>query len=112
MAEQRETRFKKKVQSDLKKLKNRWFYKSQEVCIKGIPDIILCLNGFFIAIELKACAKSRIDELQRYNAEQILSKGRGLALIVWPDIWEETLEILKKIDGWKDPRRPNKIKKS
>ncbi len=111
---QAETRFKKKVQSDLKKLKNRWFYKSQEVCIKGIPDIILCLNGFFIALELKASNKSRIDGLQEYNAEQIICKGRGLALIVWPDIWGEVYETLKKIDGGKDPRRPalKKIKKS
>jgi hypothetical protein len=100
------------VLADLKRLKNRWFFKSQEVCVKGIPDIILCLNGFFIAIELKACAKSRIDELQRYNAKVIHDRGGGLALIVWPEIWEKTLETLKKIDGWKDPRLPNKIKKS
>lgn len=96
---QKETVFKKKVQADLKKLKNRWFFKSQEVCVKGIPDIILCLNGFFISLELKKDNKARIDRLQEHNAAQIICKARGLALIVWPEIWEETLEMLKKIDG-------------
>jgi len=111
--QQPETKFKKIVLCDLKRLKNRWYFKSQEVCIKGIPDIIMCLNGFFVSIELKKDEEAKIEELQWYNAEQIICRGRGLALIVWPELWEGVYEFLKRIDAGEDPRRePPRLRKS
>jgi hypothetical protein len=103
--EQSETKFKKRVLKDLKTLKNAWFFKSQEVCVRGIPDIILCLCGYFIALELKRDSKANITKLQWYNAEQISSKAWGIALIASPECWEEMFEYLKRIDGGEKPRR-------
>ncbi len=103
--QQAETKFKIKVIKDLKTLKNAWFFKSQEVCVRGIPDIILCLCGYFITLELKRSNKAPITKLQWYNAEQITSKGQGIALIVAPEYWEGMFEYLKRIDGGEKPRR-------
>lgn len=30
-----------------------WFYKVNDGCIKGLPDLILCFFGRFVGIELK-----------------------------------------------------------
>ncbi len=42
----------------------------------GVPDVIACLNGLFIALEIKA--GSKLTELQKYNINQIVLAG-GIA---------------------------------
>lgn len=79
---------------DLKTLPNIWFYKSQEVAQHGILDLIICLNGFFIAIELKKDEKSKTTALQDYNVKKIRESG-GIALVVWPEVWPDVLEKLR-----------------
>ena len=46
----------------------------------GVPDIIACLNGRFIALEVKT-PKGRPSELQLYNIEKIQKAG-GIAGVV------------------------------
>lgn len=41
------------VQKYLKMQKDTWFYKASDRYTSGIPDIIACVNGQFVAIELK-----------------------------------------------------------
>jgi Holliday junction resolvase len=46
----------------------------------GVPDIVACINGLFVAIECKT-GKNRPTELQYRNLENIRDHG-GLAMLV------------------------------
>lgn len=48
----------------------------------GTPDIIACLNGHFVAVEVKA-ENGKPSELQLYHIEQIKKSG-GYAYILYP----------------------------
>lgn len=93
-----ETKFKKKVLEDLKTLKNAWFFKANEVSVRGIPDVILCLNGLFVAIELKKDSLETADPLQTYNGEKIVQKGKGIFYLASPDTWHDVLLKLHLLD--------------
>lgn len=46
----------------------------------GVPDIIACINGRFVAIECKA-GKGQLTELQKYNIGRInVNKGLGIVI--------------------------------
>lgn len=49
----------------------------------GVPDIIACVNGFFLAIECKA-GKNKPTDLQTHNIERIIAAG-GCAIVVYED---------------------------
>ena len=61
----------------------------------GIPDLICCVNGKFLAIEVKA-EHGRVSELQKYQIEQIKKSG-GQALIVYPKDFEEFKKIVEEL---------------
>ena len=48
----------------------------------GVPDLLVCLDGWFLGIELKA-PKGKPSELQLYNLRQI-EKAGGIALLLFP----------------------------
>jgi Holliday junction resolvase len=58
----------------------------------GIPDIICCVNGFFLAIELKA-GKGKTTALQDREIEAINNHG-GLAIVVNENNLHEVKEKL------------------
>jgi carbamoylphosphate synthase large subunit len=89
-----ETKFKEKVIEDLKTLDPIWFSKIQQVAIRGIPDILLCLVGNFVALELKV--DSNLTELQKYNLKKITLAG-GYAYEVTPKNWKKIFQELKEI---------------
>lgn len=45
----------------------------------GIPDILACINGKFVGIEVKRPG-GRLSELQKYNIEKIQAAG-GVAFV-------------------------------
>jgi len=45
----------------------------------GVPDVIGCFKGVFLAFEIKA--GSRLTELQKYNIKQISLAG-GIATVI------------------------------
>lgn len=45
----------------------------------GVPDIIACLKGLFVAIEVKS-EKGKLSELQEINIQQIREAG-GIAMV-------------------------------
>ena len=61
----------------------------------GIPDLILCVNGFFITVELKA-STGRPSELQKMNTARI-NQSNGLGIILYPDGFEQFKEIMKGV---------------
>lgn len=100
MAKKQETVFKEVVLKDLKALPSCWAEKIQQVGKRGTPDIIACLNGYFIAIELKKSAKDKADKLQTHKLALI--KGAfGLTFIACPENWNEIYDnlILISLEG-------------
>lgn len=88
--------FQRRVIKDLKTLGKIWILKTQEKTRKGIPDILMCLNGRFIALELKASKKAIVAPLQCYEIAQI-QHSVGLAFIAYPENWNEVFEEIKRI---------------
>lgn len=58
----------------------------------GVPDILTCVNGYFVGIEVKA-QNGKPSELQLYNIQQIRKAG-GFAYVVYPSGWERLKDIL------------------
>ena len=61
----------------------------------GIPDLLMCVNGIFIAAELKSSVGKPTD-LQRKNIEMI-NRGGGIGLVVYPEGFEQFKEIIKEV---------------
>ena len=61
----------------------------------GVPDIIACYKGRFIAIECKA-GKGVLTALQKYNIDQIIS-NQGLAIVINEGNIESLLALVKEV---------------
>lgn len=59
----------------------------------GIPDLILCVNGIFVTVELKA-PNGHASELQKMNTARI-NQSNGIGIILFPDGFEQFKEIMK-----------------
>ena len=84
----REKVFENKIKDYLKE-KGAWFVKtwSNGVQRDGIPDIIACVNGYFVGIEVKA-ATGHPSALQLHNIKWI-RESNGIGIILYPDQFEE-----------------------
>ena len=58
----------------------------------GIPDLLVCCNGYFLGIELKA-PNGHPSDLQLWNIEKIKEAG-GIALVLYPKDFEEFKELI------------------
>lgn len=61
----------------------------------GVPDILACINGRFVAIEVKA-EKGRPSELQLWNIEKI-KESNGIAVIAYPKDWDDLKKLIDKL---------------
>ncbi len=61
----------------------------------GIPDLLMCVNGIFIAAELKSSV-GKPTELQVKNI-QMVNSGGGIGLVVYPEGFEQFKEIIKGV---------------
>ena len=88
--------FENKVKAFLKE-QGCWFVKtwSNGVQRSGIPDLIICCNGHFLGVELKA-PKGKSSELQLWNIEQIKKSG-GIAMVLYPKQFEEFKKLIERI---------------
>ncbi|CAM3108746.1 VRR-NUC domain-containing protein [Streptobacillus ratti] len=69
----------------------------------GIPDLIICIKGLFVGLEIKnPNKKGKVSELQKYNIEKI-KDSFGHALVI--DSWEQYLDEYYKIVSKKYDRR-------
>ena len=59
----------------------------------GIPDIICCVSGYFVSIELKA-RKGKPTELQELNTDRV-RKSRGEGVILYPSGFDEFTRKMK-----------------
>lgn len=96
-----EKQFENKVKQFLKD-SGAWFVKtwSNGIQRKGIPDIIACVNSYFIAIELKA-ANGKPSELQKWNIKKIRESG-GIAFVLYPDQFNDFKKLIKTLTNMKN----------
>ena len=61
----------------------------------GIPDILACVNGIFVAVELKA-DRGRLSQIQKLNLEKI-NKSGGIAVVLYPSGFEDFKKLIKEL---------------
>jgi hypothetical protein len=96
MAKKSETSFRENtVYPALDALPNTYYFSIQQVAIVADPDIILCIQGRFCALELKGHKDDRIAKLQEYKLEKVRKSG-GVAFRADRSNWKEVhAELLK-----------------
>jgi len=85
-----------KIQSKiLKELKAAGIYAHKNITTnkKGIPDIIVCYRGKYVALEVKRPG-GKPTELQLWNINEIRKSG-GVAEIVYG--WEDVVTVLNEV---------------
>lgn len=94
MAQKPETVFRQRIRPFLDALPNTAVFAIQQKTIKGDPDFILCINGLFCALELKA-EDGKTTALQEYKLDKV-ANSKGLAFVADPDNWDDIYAILKE----------------
>ena len=61
----------------------------------GIPDIISCINGYSIWIEVKA-ENGKPSELQLYNLKKIARSG-GIGILLYPSGFDKFKIFIEKV---------------
>lgn len=69
--------------------------KIQQLSISGTPDFLICLNGVFIALELKTNT-GKVSKLQEYNLNKIAKCG-GISIVLMPQNFDETMAFLDNV---------------
>lgn len=96
MAEEKQ--FENKVKAFLKE-QECWVLKtfSNGIQREGIPDLLVCCNGYFLAVELKA-SKGKPSELQLWNIDQI-RKANGIAIVLYPDQFSQFQKLVEALQN-------------
>ena len=58
----------------------------------GVPDLIACVNGWFVGIEVKSDV-GLPSEIQKQNIKEIIESG-GFAVVVRPENFDELKEMI------------------
>lgn len=69
--------------------KGCWYVKffANRMTKVGVPDILACVNGYFVGIEVKA-DNGKPSELQYWNRNKIREAG-GISVIVYPNQFDD-----------------------
>lgn len=93
-----EAKFMDRVDRDLESI-SAWVLNMDDLTRRGIPDRIICRNGFWSLEGKNSRSETRRQTgrivLQRYELEQI-EKAGGHGRIICPENWDE---VLKEIAG-------------
>ena len=95
----REKEFEIKVKKYLQK-NGCWYLKtwSNGVQREGVPDLLVCCNGYFLGIELKAQTGQPTD-LQLWNIDKIRQAG-GIGIVLYPNQYEEFKELIHSLQNF------------
>lgn len=94
-----EKQFEDKVKKFLKN-EGCWFLKywaGATYTKSGIPDLLICCNGYFLGVELKA-SWGKASELQLWNIKKIKGAG-GIGLILYPKDFDSFKKLIRKLKG-------------
>ena len=72
-----------------------WYFKtwSNGIQAEGIPDLIVCCNGYFLGVEVKA-ETGEPSKLQLNKIRQI-RKAYGIAIVLYPHQFEEFKNLIQ-----------------
>lgn len=92
----REKEFENKVKDFLKK-EGCWYLKtwSNGVQRQGVPDLLVCCNGYFLGVELKN-ETGKPSDLQIWNISKIRQSG-GFAFVLYPSGFEKFKSLIRDI---------------
>lgn len=93
-----EKRYENQIKGFLKE-EGAWFIKywaGAQYTKNGIPDLLACVNGYFVAIEVKA-KRGKPSELQLYNLNKIEQAG-GFAFLLYPEQWLKFREFIRMLN--------------
>lgn len=96
-----EKNFEKRVKKYLES-ENAWFLKiwGNGVQRSGIPDLLCCVNGHFLAIELKS-KRGTPSDLQLREID-LIHKAGGKAIVLYPSDFmklKKIVRLLKRSKG-------------
>ncbi len=98
MAQTPEKRVKTKVEAVLKNEGAYYFFPATHGYGRsGVPDIIACVNGRFLAIECKA-GGNKPTALQVREIENIRLAG-GVAVVANEENWDEVRLLVRELKG-------------
>ena len=98
MAQTPEKRVKTKVEAVLKNEGAYYFFPATHGYGRsGVPDIIACVNGRFLAIECKA-GGNKPTALQVREIENIRLAG-GVAVVANEENWDEVRLLVREMKG-------------
>ena len=98
MAQTPEKRVKTKVESILKAEDVYYFFPATHGYGRsGVPDIIACVSGRFLAIECKA-GRNKPTALQVREIESIRKAG-GVAVVANEENWDEVRPLVREMKG-------------
>lgn len=92
-----EKTFENKIKTFLKE-EGAWFIKywaGSQFTKSGVPDILACVNGYFVGIEVKG-PHGKPSELQIYNIKKIRAAG-GFAFVVYPSGFDQLKTFVKNL---------------
>ena len=101
LAQKPETRFKAKVVKFIEKeLKGSYVITVDQSALRGIPDLICCVRGAMVGIELKRSFdethNSSRFKLQQWCLNKIRKAG-GYGFVIYPENWVRHQHILRRI---------------
>ncbi len=99
--------FQRKFKKELDLIPNSYFFVKEAAAIRGISDIIGCVNGTFVALELKrseaeARKKTGRIVLQKHFLKKI-TDAQGYAILVYPENAEQILRELRALSNQSRP---------
>ena len=62
----------------------------------GIPDLLVCCNGYFVAVEVKA-QNGRPSELQKWNIKKI-NESCGIGVVLYPDQFDDFKDLIHSLN--------------
>ena len=91
-----EKQFENKVKKYLAS-KGCWVLKtfSNGVQRAGVPDLLICCNGYFLGVEVKS-ETGKPTELQEWNIRKIQEAG-GIAMVLYPNQFEEFQQTIERL---------------
>lgn len=96
MSQKPETVFWRRIKPLLEALPNTFVERVQQVSIRGTPDVFLCVNGWFVVLELKRDEDEEPDKLQQFKLNCV-TNARGVAIVCCPENWESVFSYLKEL---------------
>ena len=92
VAQKPETRFKIRILPVLRRINLLYVEKIQQKSIRGTLDLILCVNGWYVVLELKVYGD--LDSMQKRNMVRIRN-ANGYAIETTPENFPGVHKFLK-----------------